>query len=70
MPEGHALRKYKGRVVFLGNRVQDENWEAAIFQDLGSSPATMQAAKSIDAYGCLPGHEPLAPPPVTPLTAA
>ena len=35
------LRKYKGRVVFFGNQVKNQNWEAAMFQDLGSSPATM-----------------------------
>lgn len=49
-------RKYKGRVVFLGNRVQDENWAQALFQDLGSSPATMEAGKTVDAYGCIPGN--------------
>ena len=49
--------KFKGRVVFLGNRVKDENWENALFQDLGSAPATMEAAKVIDAYGCLPNHD-------------
>ena len=49
-------RKYKGRVVFQGNRVTNQNWEAAIFQDLGSSPATMDAGRAADAYGCIPGH--------------
>ena len=28
----------------------------AIFQDLGSSPATLEAAKACDCYGLLPGH--------------
>ena len=27
LPEGHPNRKYKGRVVFQGNHVRDENWE-------------------------------------------
>ena len=49
-------RKYKYRVVFQGNRVIDQNWEAAIFQDLGSTPASMEAGKVADCYGCLPGH--------------
>ena len=49
-------RKYKGRAVFGGDQVldQDHNW--AIFQELGSSPATMEAARWADAYGLFPGH--------------
>lgn len=34
-------RKYKYRVVFNGNQVKDQNWKAAMFQDLGSALATM-----------------------------
>ena len=26
------------------------------FQDLGSSPATLQAATAVDCFGCLPDH--------------
>ena len=48
--------KYKYRVVFQGNNVVDQDWETAIFQDLGSSPATMEAGKIADAYGCLRGN--------------
>ena len=40
----------------MGDRVIDQNYEAALFQDLGSSPATMEAAKIADFYGCAPGH--------------
>ena len=36
--------------------VQDENWNAALFQELGSSPATMEAGKACDAFGLAPGH--------------
>ena len=50
------LRKYKGRVVFLGSQVKNQNWEAAMFQDLGSSPATMEAGKAADIVGCMPGN--------------
>ena len=49
-------RKYKARVVLQGNRVMSQDWEAAMFQDLGNAPATMEASRSIDCYGCLPGH--------------
>ena len=56
LPEGHAKRKFKGRVVFQGNRVTNQSWEAAIFQDLGSAPSTMDASKAADFYGLAPGH--------------
>ena len=49
-------RKFKGRVVFQGNQVLDERWDVALFQELGSSPATMEAGKACDAFGLLPGH--------------
>ena len=34
----------------------DPNFDAAIFQDLGSSPSTMEAAKVVDFFGSAPGH--------------
>ena len=55
LPEGHKLRKFKGRTVFQGNNVRDENADVALFSELGSSPATMEAGKAVDAYGCQPG---------------
>ena len=57
LPENDPKRKFKGRVVFLGNQVVDHNWERAMFQELASCPATMAASKMADAYGCLPGHD-------------
>ena len=56
LPETDPRRKYKYRVVFQGNRVVNQSWEAAIFQDLGSSPASMESGKAVDAYGCFQGH--------------
>ena len=56
LPEDHPLRKYKGRVVFGGHNVKDQNWIAAMFQNLSSSPPTMEAGKACDAYGIMPGH--------------
>ncbi|MFM7986620.1 MAG: hypothetical protein ACKPKO_45625, partial [Candidatus Fonsibacter sp.] len=41
-------RTYKGRVVFLGNAVVDQFHEEATFRDMGSSPATLEAAKAAD----------------------
>jgi hypothetical protein len=49
-------RKYKGRVVFRGNDVVDENWDIAMFQELGGAPATMTAAKACDLRGLLEGR--------------
>ena len=63
LEENHELdindkrRKYKGRAVYQGNmvRYQDGNW--AIFQELGSNPATMEGARAADGYGLLPDHD-------------
>ena len=57
LPEGGPDRKFKGRCAVQGNGVKDENPHAAIFQELSSSPATLEAAKSVDAYGCMEGNE-------------
>ncbi len=56
LPESDPARKFKGWVAFQGNRVVDQNYDAAMFQDLGSAPATMEASKIGDFYGCVPGH--------------
>jgi hypothetical protein len=56
LPEGHPGRKFKGRVVFMGNQVRDEENNVAIFNELSSAPATMEAAKAADTYSLLPGH--------------
>ena len=42
--------------MFQGNRVKNQEWEAAMFQDLGSSPASMEAGKAADIFGSFPGH--------------
>eukprot|EP00972_Heterocapsa_arctica_P021647 3182846-Heterocapsa_arctica.AAC.1 len=49
-------RKWKGRYVFRGDRVKDEYYQAAIFNELSSTPATLEASKAVDAYGLMPGH--------------
>ena len=56
LDEGDPNRKFKGRVVFLGNQVVDEWNEVALFREMSSSPATMEAAKLIDLVGLLPGN--------------
>ena len=56
LPEGNPGRKFKGRGVLLGNQVKNQHWEAAFFQDLGNSPASFEASRWADFFGCLPGH--------------
>ena len=56
LPAGDPRRKYKGRVVFRGNEVRGQDWNYAMFQELSSCPATLEAAKAADCYGLLPGH--------------
>ena len=50
------MRKFKGRTVFQGNNVKDEAADVALFAELGSSPANMEAGKALDAYGSMPGN--------------
>jgi hypothetical protein len=54
--EPEHLRKWEGRVVFRGNDVVGENWDVAMFQELGSAPATMVAAKMCDLCGLIRDH--------------
>jgi RNA:NAD 2'-phosphotransferase (TPT1/KptA family) len=56
LPKGHPDRKFKGRVVFQGNNVKDQTGDWALFEELSSAPATMEAGKAVDAYGCVEGH--------------
>ncbi len=56
LPKDNPERKFKGRVVFDGSDVRDQDRQVALFQELSSSPATMQASKAADAYGSLAGH--------------
>ena len=52
----NKLRKYKGRFVFEGSNVRDEFGRDAVFGDLSSSPATLEAAKAVDAFGLIAGN--------------
>ena len=51
LPAGSPGRKYKGRSVFQGNAARDQNFDHAIFQELGSNPASLTASKLTDFYG-------------------
>ena len=56
LPEDDKGRKLKGRVVFLGDRVKDQYGAAAVFEELASSPAGMEASKFVDCYGLIDDH--------------
>ncbi len=36
--------------------MKNQDYQAAIFQDLGSAPATMAASRAADCFGCAPGN--------------
>ncbi len=44
----------KGRSVLLGDNVKDQDFNWAV--RLGSSPPTIESAKTLDAMGTLPGY--------------
>ena len=50
LPEGDERRKFKYRVVFQGNRVINQDWEAAIYSDGSAKPVTMETSKIADWY--------------------
>ena len=43
-------------MVFDGSDVVDQDKNIALFQELSSCPATMQASKAADTYGLFPGN--------------
>ena len=51
-----SYSKHKGRAVFSGSAVVYQFHDEAAFRGMGSSRATLEAAKAVDFYGCLPGH--------------
>ncbi|CAE8594044.1 unnamed protein product, partial [Polarella glacialis] len=48
--------KMKGRIVFPGNNVREEDGQVALFGDLSSAPVAMEASRMCDAFGLLNGH--------------
>ena len=56
LPMGHEDRKFKGRVVFGGNSFWTQHRDIAVFQELASQLATLEASCAADAYGCVKGH--------------
>jgi len=56
LPDEDPRKKMKCRVVYRGDATKDEMGMAAIFNELGSAPATMEATKAADTYGLFEGH--------------
>ena len=57
LDDSDSRKKYKGRAVLDGSWVKDENYDVALFNEMGSSPANMQAGKAVDAYGLQRGYD-------------
>ena len=55
--EGDARRYWKYRVVFQGNQVKDQNWQIALFNEMQSTPATLEASRIADIYSCMRSPE-------------
>ena len=51
------LRVLKGRIVFRGDIVKDQDGAAAIFQDMAANPTSVAGINNNIAYGLLPGHK-------------
>jgi len=50
------LHRYKGRIVFRGDSTKDQHGASAVFQELGSSPTSVQDVNCNLAYGAVPGN--------------
>jgi hypothetical protein len=53
---GDPRRYFKFRVVFQGNNVKDQDWQVALFNEMASTPATLEASRISDIYGSFDGH--------------
>ena len=50
------LQKMKGRIVYRGDCAKDEHGAAAVYQELGANPTSVQGLNACLAYGALPGN--------------
>ena len=57
LSEEDPRRKHKSRGVVLGNQIKNQTSDAALFQDVGNSPATFEASRWADFLGCLDGWD-------------
>ena len=50
------LQKKKGRIVYRGDCAKDEYGAAAVYEELGANPTSVQGLNACLAYGSLPGN--------------
>ena len=50
------LQKMKGRIVYRGDCAKDGHGAAAVYQELGANPTSVQGLNACLAYGSLPGN--------------
>lgn len=50
------LQKMKRRIVYRGDCAKDEHGAAAVYQELGANPTSVQGLNACLAYGALPGN--------------
>jgi len=54
---GEEFWSYKGRIVFRGDIVKEEDGTYAVFTEQGASASNMAAAKFLDAIARIPGND-------------
>ena len=53
--DGDPRKKFKYRVVLRGNNIKDQSFEVALFQEMATTPTTLQASRFCDLLGFLEG---------------
>ena len=56
LPGNHPDQNFKGCSVSRDDSIVNRNWEVVVRHDLGPIPATLEAARVCNAFGCSPGH--------------
>ena len=54
--ESPDLAKHKGRICYMGDRAKDQHGQAAVYQELSSSPTGIFDVNAAIAWGCCPGN--------------
>ena len=54
MDDSDPRKIFKCCAVLDGSWVKYENYDVALFNEMGSSPASMQAGTAVDAFGLQP----------------
>ena len=56
LSKGHPDQKLKARSVFLGDNVKDQDFNYAVFEELGGAPPSIEAARALDALSLFSGY--------------